>query len=92
MNRPYPETFVSPSKTDGGLTLAVSVPSFPHAFSGNPGEFRTGPPIKTFGGDELGFRAEVSSSGRERELMYHFVVTKLSPEEIYLPRKDPKFA
>jgi hypothetical protein len=23
--------------------------SFPHAFSGNPGEFRTGPPIKTSG-------------------------------------------
>src|SRR3989338_3246823 len=29
-------------------------PSFPHAFSGNPGEFRTGPPIKTFGGDNFG--------------------------------------
>jgi hypothetical protein len=27
--------------------------SFPHAFSGNPGEIRTGPPIKTFGGDGL---------------------------------------
>src|SRR4029453_6305581 len=31
-------------------------PSFPHAFSGNPGEIRTGPPIKTFGGDGLGSR------------------------------------
>jgi hypothetical protein len=29
-------------------------PSFPHAFSGNPGEFRTGPPIEAFGGDNLG--------------------------------------
>src|SRR3990170_3534754 len=29
-------------------------PSFPHAFSGNPGETRTGPPIKTFGGDAFG--------------------------------------
>src|SRR3989338_9165708 len=29
-------------------------PSFPHAFSGNPGETRTGPPIKTFGGDNFG--------------------------------------
>jgi hypothetical protein len=28
-------------------------PSFPHAFSGNPGGIRTGPPIKTFGGDVL---------------------------------------
>jgi hypothetical protein len=28
-------------------------PSFPHAFSGNPGDIRTGPPIKTFGGDTL---------------------------------------
>jgi hypothetical protein len=25
--------------------------SFPHALSGNPGGFRTGPPIKTFGGE-----------------------------------------
>jgi hypothetical protein len=29
-------------------------PSFPHAFSGNPGGFRTGPPIKPFGGDDFG--------------------------------------
>src|SRR5918996_3714037 len=29
------------------------IPSFPHPFSGNPGT-GTGPPIKTFGGDELG--------------------------------------
>jgi hypothetical protein len=28
--------------------------SFPHAFSGNPGGIRTGPPIKTFGGDDFG--------------------------------------
>ena len=28
--------------------------SFPHASSGNPGGIRTGPPIKTFGGDDLG--------------------------------------
>jgi len=31
--------------------LAIPSPSFPHALSGNPGEFGTGPPIKTFGGD-----------------------------------------
>jgi hypothetical protein len=29
-------------------------PSFPHAFSGNPGGIRTGPLIKTFGGDDFG--------------------------------------
>jgi len=29
-------------------------PSFPHACSGNPGETLTGPPIKTFGGDDFG--------------------------------------
>jgi hypothetical protein len=29
-------------------------PSFPHAFSGNPDESLTGPPIKTFGGDNCG--------------------------------------
>jgi hypothetical protein len=29
-------------------------PSFPRAFSGNPGGIRTGPPIKTFGGDDFG--------------------------------------
>ena len=28
--------------------------SFPHAFSGNPGDIRTGPPIETFGGDDFG--------------------------------------
>ena len=49
------------------------IPSFPHAFSGNPGKIRTGPPIKAFGGDELGFRAQVSSSVGERKLMKHFV-------------------
>jgi hypothetical protein len=31
-------------------------PSFPHAFSGNPGGIRTGPPIKTFRGNGLGSR------------------------------------
>jgi hypothetical protein len=35
------------SKSSQGL-------SFPHAFSGNPGETWTGPPIKTFGGDNFG--------------------------------------
>ena len=29
-------------------------PSLPHAFSGNPGEFLTGPPIRAFGGDNFG--------------------------------------
>src|SRR5205807_10544292 len=29
-------------------------PSFPNAFIGNPGETVTGPPINTFGGDNLG--------------------------------------
>ena len=29
-------------------------PSFPHAFSENPGETQTEPPIKTFGGDNFG--------------------------------------
>src|SRR5687768_7944807 len=33
--------------------------SFPHASSGNPGEFRTGPPIKTFGGDDWGRREQI---------------------------------
>ena len=28
--------------------------SFPQASSGNPGGIRTRPPIKTFGGDDLG--------------------------------------
>jgi hypothetical protein len=38
----------------GVVGSAARVPSFPDAFSGNAGEFRTGPPIKTFGGDDLG--------------------------------------
>jgi hypothetical protein len=33
---------------------AILGPSFPHASSGNPGESGSGPPIKTFGGDEIG--------------------------------------
>jgi hypothetical protein len=45
-------------------------PSFPHAFSGNPGGIGTGPPIGTFGGDAF------SSSVGERKLMTHFVVNK----------------
>jgi hypothetical protein len=31
--------------------FSIRSPSFPHALSGNPGGFGTGPPIKTFGGD-----------------------------------------
>ncbi len=31
----------------------VRTPSFPHVLSGNPGETGTGPPIKTFGGDDF---------------------------------------
>ena len=30
--------------------------SFPHAFSGNPGEILSGPPIETFGGDNFGIK------------------------------------
>src|SRR3990170_3150411 len=36
-------------------------PSFPHVFSGNPGETGTGPPIKTFGGDAFGINSHQSS-------------------------------
>ena len=46
-------------KKGAGWSVAVPLPSFPYAFSGNPGELRTGPPIKTFGGDELGCRAGI---------------------------------
>jgi len=39
----------------------VRTPSFPHVFSGNPGETGTGPPIKTFGVDDFGpLRGEYS--------------------------------
>ena len=70
------QIFVSFFENRCCVTLVVSIPSFPHAFSGNPGEFRTGPPIKAFGGDELGLRAQISSSVGERKLMKHFVVKK----------------
>jgi len=50
---------VSFEKKGPGWSVAVLLPSFPHAFSGNPGELRTGPPIKAFGGDELGRRAGI---------------------------------
>src|SRR6266542_1342695 len=47
------------------------VPSFPHAFSGNPGETGTGPPIKTFGGDAFGLVVYVLIPGslRRRNLI-----------------------
>src|SRR5918996_1701120 len=38
---------------DPNAVLPTS-PSFPHGFSGNPGGIRTGPPIRTFGGDGFG--------------------------------------
>ena len=34
--------------------ISFSDPSFPNASIGNPGETLTGPPIKTFGGDDSG--------------------------------------
>ena len=43
----------SPTENEKGYLPAES--SFPHAFGGNPGGIRTGPPIKAFGGD--GFEA-----------------------------------
>ena len=50
----------SPTENENGdvfasppLQFFPRIPSFPHAFSGNPGA-GTGPPIKTFGGDVLG--------------------------------------
>jgi len=43
------------------------------------GEFRTGPPIKAFGDDKLGYQAQISSSVGERNLMKHFVVRTYSP-------------
>ena len=52
-------SFRSPLENEKELLSTSS--SFPHAFSGNPGESRDGPPIKTFGGDDLGVRA---SSGQ----------------------------
>jgi hypothetical protein len=48
-----------PTENENGACLrpnrsCPSSPSFPHAFSGNPGRIRTGPPIKTFGRDGHG--------------------------------------
>src|SRR6266542_4072414 len=56
------------------------IPSFPHAFSGNP-ETGTGPPIKAFGGDVLEnrhpftptqFSREIAKSTRIRKLKVSF--------------------
>ena len=70
---------VASFEIDAGLRLAAPVSSFPHVFSVNPGKFRTGPPIKRFGGDdELGCRAHISSSVGERKIMNHFVVKAFS--------------
>src|SRR5690242_10983031 len=77
MNHPYENTFVPSVRSFENrccVARVVSISSFPHAFSGNPGEFRTGPRSKHSGGDELRFRAQISSSVGERKLMNHFVV------------------
>src|SRR6266702_6084424 len=42
------------SNSPACCAMRIPTPSFPHAFSGNPGETLTGPPIKTFGGDDFG--------------------------------------
>ena len=56
--------------------------SFPHAFSGTPGESRTGPPIKTFGGDGLGsrissfapqFSKERTKDAKDSESIFEFL-------------------
>jgi hypothetical protein len=61
-------------------------PSFPHAFSGNPGGIRTGPPIKTFGGDGLGsrisspqpqFSKKVTKSTKLEIRKYHFEILRV---------------
>ena len=36
-----------------GNSWSSQSPSFPHAFSGDPGEILAGPPIETFGGDDF---------------------------------------
>jgi hypothetical protein len=63
-----------PQENENGACLrpnrsSPTSPSFPHAFSGNPGEIRTGPPIKTFGGDGFGVAffapAVIFEGGRE---------------------------
>ena len=63
------EKVVKPLKEFGSPVLDLCVPkpflahqgmfdpSFPHVFSGNPGETGTGPPIKTFGGDAFGINS-----------------------------------
>jgi hypothetical protein len=43
--------------------------SFPHASSGSPGGIRIGPPIKTFGDDDLGSR--FSSPQPQFSMEYH---------------------
>ena len=42
-------------------------------------------PIKAFGGDKLGLRAQISSSVSERKLMKHFVVNSLPAGETHSP-------
>ena len=58
-------------ETDAVFMLNVSLSSFPRAFSGASAvlardKSRTGPPIKTFGGDALGCQAQISFSVGER--------------------------
>jgi hypothetical protein len=45
-----------------------TIPSFPHAFSGNPGGIRTGPPIKTFGVTVMGTRISARQPQFSKEI------------------------
>src|SRR5262245_4942507 len=56
----------------------IRSPSFPHALSGNPDEFGTGPPIRTFGGDAP--KNVLSRSDcLQRSYSFRFVLNFLEP-------------
>jgi hypothetical protein len=58
---PISAGLIPPSLLRKRACQARQSPSFPHVSSGNPDETRTGPLIKTFGGDAFGSRHSVLS-------------------------------
>jgi hypothetical protein len=67
-------------------------PSFPHVFSGNPGGIRTGPPIKTFGGDGFGSRISSLRPQFTKEVTKSLARQSRNQKNRNISRKDAKAA
>src|SRR6516165_3513719 len=79
-------------KSGRGHGFAASVPSFPHVFSGNPEGIQTGPPIKTFGGDDLNLSSFhfLYASASLQAMLFNFATSRSLPL-LYALREPEKW-